>query len=446
MKISKAYSSKNYINYSFIIALSLFSAFLSPQLNTAVLAIALVLSFYSAKYAIISISLSWLLTSLNPGIFESSSINIFLKQGIYFATLAGVALRGGQYGDRGLFTKAQGAVLVFACFVIVNSIFVSYYPVVSILKVVLFTIGLLSVMLCYRELSPDKWQDIEEWFISLFIVITIVSLPLIVMTYGYTRNGSGFQGILNHPQLFGTIYAVFTAFVAGRMWQFKRYRWDYVLLTILGIAYIYFSESRTGLLGLVLSFGFAILFSFQKSVKIFLLNKKFVIPIFVLAIIIIPYYGQIASGLTDFLLKSQQYEQVDEALQASRGNLFLASYNNFLENPVIGNGFGIASDPLSMQIERDPILGMPISASIEKGVVPMALLEENGLFGSFIFFVFLYYLARKPFRQKEFYLIWPILAVLAINLGESAIFSFNAWAGILWLIILHHVKRSSFNA
>jgi hypothetical protein len=266
------------------------------------------------------------------------------------------------------------------------------------------------------------------------------------MTYGYTRNGRGFQGILNHPQLFGTIYAVFTAYAAGRMWQFKNYRWDYVLLTILGIAYIYFSESRTGLLGLVLSFGLAILFSFQKSVKSILLNKKFIIPVFVVMILAVPYYSQIASGVTNFLLKNESSEQVDEALEASRGRLFWASFNNFTEQPILGNGFGIASDPLAMQIDRDPVFGIPVSASVEKGIAPMALLEENGILGAFLFTLFLYFLIRRPFRQKLLYLTWPILAVIAINLGESAIFSFNAQAGILWLIIFHHVKRSSFNA
>lgn len=436
---------RNKLTYSLVIFVSLLSAFLSPQLLAVVLGFAFFLSFYSAKYAIISISLAWLLTSLNPGIFASSEFTTILKQGIYFSSLAGVTWRWVVNGDRGLFQKDVLVLSLFMLYVMVTSYFVSYYPLVSMLKVTLFTGGSLSIILCYRELTAKKREDIEEWFISLFIVITLVSCPLIFTNYGYIRNGTGFQGIFNQPQLLGPIYAVFTAFVAGRMWQFNNFKWEYILLTIVGVIFIYLSESRTGLLGLILSFGLATILSLKESYKKIFSKKKFAVPAVVLLISAAPFYGSISSGISDFLLKGKQYTQIERSLVESRGDLFYSSLRNFLEDPFLGNGFGIASDPLEMIIDREPVFNIPISASAEKGVAPMALLEENGLIGAFIFILFVFYLVRKAFKSKMLYLIWPILAVFTVNFGEALIFSFNGHAGLLWIIILMHSNLGRSN-
>ncbi len=71
-----------------------------------------------------------------------------------------------------------------------------------------------------------------------------------------------------------------------------------------------------------------------------------------------------------------------EAYDLSRGSLIDEMWQNITEHPLAGIGFGIGSDPSEMEIERDPVFRLPIGAPIEKGVLPIAVVEELGIIGA----------------------------------------------------------------
>lgn len=64
----------------------------------------------------------------------------------------------------------------------------------------------------------------------------------------------------------------------------------------------------------------------------------------------------------------------------SRGFLIARMFSNIEEHPFVGIGFGVSSTPEEMNITYDPIFGAPLSAPVEKGVLPVAIIEEFGFF------------------------------------------------------------------
>jgi hypothetical protein len=122
---------------------------------------------------------------------------------------------------------------------------------------------------------------------------------------------------------------------------------------------------------------------------------------------------------------------------ASRSVLYLPMIDNIAENLVGGIGFGIASVPSSMNIIRDPIFGFPISASIEKGVLPLAVFEEIGFLGFSIWVLWIIVIIYQAIKVGAIALT-VILVVLLLNLGESVLFSVGGM-GLFQILIISGV-------
>src|SRR5690606_8938271 len=111
-------------------------------------------------------------------------------------------------------------------------------------------------------------------------------------------------------------------------------------------------------------------------------------------------------------------ESFAEAYSKSRGGLIDRMFENINENPLTGIGFGIASIPEEMNIERDPVFGLPIGAAIEKGVMPIALIEELGAPAAIIVAIWIFILIRRAAFNSVTALSVSV-TVLLINMGEN---------------------------
>jgi len=143
----------------------------------------------------------------------------------------------------------------------------------------------------------------------------------------------------------------------------------------------------------------------------------------------------LSEQINQFITKSGRSDAsgLGEAYYESRGVLIDLMLENVASAPFRGIGFGIASHPRIMDIRRDPVLGLPIGASVEKGVMPLAVLEEVGVFGLLFVLLWLGMLLRRSARSG----IAPftvVLTILYINLGESVFFS-PGGMGMLCLIL-----------
>ena len=88
-----------------------------------------------------------------------------------------------------------------------------------------------------------------------------------------------------------------------------------------------------------------------------------------------------------------------------------------------------------MEVQRDPIFRLPVSAPVEKGMLATAVLEETGAIGALMFLVLLGSLLVPAARKGNFCHLWLGCTCLAVNFGESVFLSFGGMGLFIWLII-----------
>src|SRR5439155_4943064 len=118
-----------------------------------------------------------------------------------------------------------------------------------------------------------------------------------------------------------------------------------------------------------------------------------------------------------FVSKGQSQATVEEAFARSRGLGIEGQWETFSANPLFGIGFGVSLDS-SFKPVLDSFTGLPLSAPVEKGFLPTAVLEETGIFGTTFFILFVFSLTRHVFSKTEILLPWVFMASLVANVGE----------------------------
>jgi hypothetical protein len=115
--------------------------------------------------------------------------------------------------------------------------------------------------------------------------------------------------------------------------------------------------------------------------------------------------------------------------------------DNINQNPIEGIGFGVASVPGQMNIQTDPYFNLPIGASVEKGVLPVAITEELGIPGLLLVGAWAYILVKRSSSNGLSALSVSIVALI-LNLGEAVLFS-PGGMGMLTLIFLSYSASGS---
>jgi hypothetical protein len=145
-------------------------------------------------------------------------------------------------------------------------------------------------------------------------------------------------------------------------------------------------------------------------------------------------WSTLQESFTEFLLKDDSDTSITESLQSSRSGLIERSMENFRAAPLTGIGFGVPSEPGLVRIETGA-LGLPTGASVEKGFMPSAVLEETGLTGA-IMVVFIIVFLIKPVTQKgSLSMLCLLMTCLMINAGEMVFFSVGGMGLHLWLLM-----------
>lgn len=392
--------------------------------------------------AIQALALSWLFTMLNPGIAPLAG---YASIGRY-AVIAGAALsilirsnalRSGKGPDR-LTTQT----LILGAIIIVHSVLFSPMQDVSIMKTLSWTTVMATLLSAWSRLSVAETAALESWLYAGLVVIMLASLPLSVLSGGYLRNETGFQGILNHSQVFGPAMALLAAWTAGRMIARRPPPWTGIGLTMLCLALVVMSETRTA--GLALLFGVTaavigaplIAGRSLRAMAPALRSRRFQGLVFAALLAAITAGSQIMSLATHYVSKSgrAQVTGLLDAYDQSRGGRIDVMWENIEEKPWTGVGFGIASDLYEFEVIRDPVLNLPVSAAIEKGVLPVMVLEELGIPGFVLVLAWFWLLIRRAASRGIAPLV-IVAVVLLLNLGEATFFSPGGF-GLLTLLLL----------
>lgn len=429
--------------YLTVIALPLGGASVSTFVYLALLA----WSLGGPRRSIEALTLTWLIGALNPGIYTFSPYGGILRW-VILAT-AFLSVLATFISRRGIFKGDLYWLIAFVAISAIFAIFFSYAPDISLFKLVTFFLGAATILMAF-QLTAKETEYWTMWFITLMAVVTLASFPLIISSVGYFRNGRGFQGLLNHPQTYAVFLAPFVAYLCALLFDSEKgkgHNWLVIPLLALAVVSLFATQGRTGALAALLSlsviYALAILrakSSVQDAVFL-IIGVAFIAPIVVAAVWL---GGDLTTEyVRAFMLKNSGADSVAEAFSQSRGAGVASLWSNFLNNPLVGIGFGVPSDISNLQVVRDPILGLPISAPVEKGFAFVAIFEEVGVIGVSILIGLLVRLISPLFDRRGNMAVRALgLAALLTNFGEAIFFSFGGNGMLVWLLICSAVTIS----
>ncbi|HHJ20507.1 MAG TPA: hypothetical protein ENJ84_11910 [Gammaproteobacteria bacterium] len=392
--------------------------------------------------AIQALAISWLLTNISPGIAPPASMAGLLRFVILFSAAISVFIHGGWSLRRRQAKLFVRTTIILGVFIMGHSLVFSPLSDVSILKALSWTTAMATIIMAWSGLSERVREQLSRQIFGGLVVVLIVSLPLVMSPLGFLKNGTGFQGVFNHPQVFGSVMTLLGAWAAAQIFGKAKPRWWSVVLTGLCVTMILMSEARTAGLALVLGIGFSLMLSpfFAGTTLARMapgLRSSRVWSIVGVALIVgIVMAPTISQEIHHYITKSGRADvgSLMEAYQDSRGGGIELMLHNILEHPITGIGFGVASIPEMMVVRRDPVFGMPLSAAVEKGVTPVAVLEELGIPGALLVAIWVVMLLQGSARSG----LAPFavcLSVLFLNFGEATLFS-TGGAGLLSLVLL----------
>jgi hypothetical protein len=414
----------------------------SPTANLSYLIIALY-ALAGRTQVIHALALLFLFSMLNPAIAPDATMATVGRYAVIVAGALSVLIRTGAMGKaavRGSYPTL--ATLVLGALLVVHSVLISRNVDVSVLKVITWTVVAATLLAAWGGLCDEARNRTAEHVFAGLVAIMVLSLPLLAIpAISYLRNGTGFQGILNHPQVFGATIALLGAWAGARLLAESRQQWRWVLLTGVCLVLVVLTEARTGGLGMVLGLVSA-------TILVPMLSRRPVRMIFpgivtrrVHLVAGAALLGALLSGTTltnrlgEFLTKGgEDVTNFGQAYELSRGVLIAEMMKNIAIHPLVGIGFGISSQPDFMVVDRDPVFGLPTSASIEKGVFPIAVVEEVGIFGALAVSAWIWMVVRRASRAGITALTL-VFTTLLLNLGEHTFFS-TGGLGLLPLILL----------
>jgi hypothetical protein len=387
-------------------------------------------ALFGRTQAIQALGLTWLFSMLNSGVVPEVEFTTIGRYLVIAASSISVLLRSGFPMDMSRIGLPVFSTLALGAFIVLHSILFSPVMDVSLLKAILWMIVMVTLISAWNRISEtERGSCIVQLFNGLAVVMAL-SLLLAMHPVGYLLNSTGLQGIMNHPQAFGSTMALLGSWAAARVISARRPAWSVVGLLMLCIVSVILSESRTAGMSLMLGISVAVLIlpaCTHKSIRILfpaLLSGRMYFVVGATLIAVFAAGPMLADRASSFVAKSGRADvgNIAEAYEVSRGPLMKKMLNNVSNKPLQGIGFGIASAPSSMDVKRDALLGLPVGAAVEKGVLPLSILEELGIFGFAAVVAWLWMILRRSARGG----IVPLAIVttgLVLNLGESTLFS-----------------------
>lgn len=428
-----------------IVALRLLPAF---PISLAYGALA-VFALISRTQAILALVVSWFFTMVNPALVGEAGIRGGGDAGRYIVLLAacvsvaihGLRERPGRVGGFLILTA------VLTIFLIGHSLLLSPLADVSVLKATSWGVATMASVSAWTGLTGLQRTEVAHKVYWCLALVALASLPVLLLPQGYLRNGIGFQGVLNHPQAFGVTMAIFVAWAVARLIESRRPEWVHIMLVALGVTMVLLFHARTAGLAVLAGLGVAVVLTAVLGGH----RWRLAAPGFSSPRLwsLLGLCGLASLGLIDRLWGLvQRYlgkgHSSDRSLldlyDASRGALIDAMLYNISVDPWRGIGFGIASIPSLMTIDRDPVLGLPTGASVEKGIAPLAVLEEVGVLGFVLVMVWMAWLIRDAVRGG---LATTALfaTIVALNFGESTLFSVGG-QGLLGIVLIGWISAS----
>ena len=396
-----------------------------------------VYALFGRQQIIVALFLLWLFSLLNPELVPNTNNSSFSKYITILTCFLSILFRL----NFAKIDKITIFTLGFVFFLIVHGYFFSQVTSLSILKALNWTVVTITLLLTWNEMNSSEHESTKNLITGFLLTIILICLALLLFTdLGYEVNVRYFHGILNHPQAFGLTVASLFILLLVQLFSHNRFKLIILINILICTFLVFVSGSRTSGLALILAIlFFPILFSLLNIHKFKLfpyifINKFFFIIASTLIVFMLIFNNTVLSVFSSFVIKTEKINFINllSSYKVSRSVLYEPMIDNITQNPNIGIGFGIASDLSSMQIKY--FKGIPVSAPTEKGVLPLLVLEEVGIYGFTIFIIWAFVLFRRANANGSgsFFIL---LTLFIFNLGEAGLFSPNGF-GMLYLILL----------
>lgn len=412
----KEHKSFNHVFNTFLLISLLVFSFL----NTITLMISLfLLTFLLTKKelgALTVIIFIMIRTIINPGVaIDISSVQIFKYFLLLLSSFSIIYLnmrKKNSYNNLPVYSLT-----LFYIYIVLSSLLTSDFPIVSIFKITLFYIVFLAILVGIKTTSNEiDWKG--KMFQILFF-LTLISIPLTMFPLGYLRNGVSFQGITNQPNMFGIILTFYVAFNLVRSNSKKDLFYSKCAHSLIGLSLIYITFSRTALITVLSCILIYYLINFTKNFK----NIIFGFGLFFPFVLIIGLTEKTQEIFVNYIYKSNY-----DSIFYSRSIQLETLLNNFLESPLIGNGFGV---PSIEGLNRSWNFGFEYI--VEAGNIIFGLLAFSGILGLFLFVFLIFRIIYISNNRLE---LMPLLFVtFMLNMGEMILFSPNN-VGVLCYISL----------
>lgn len=326
---------------------------------------------------------------------------------------------------------------VFVVVVAVITPFASSDPTVSWFKLVSFLVGASTAIVASSALGDEGARFLRAWLPSVTLAIVVVSVATFPFPGVSFRTAPNlFQGVLNHSQALAAVLAPLLALLASR-WLFYRttfQRFDRVAL-LTTAAMVIATNARTAVIAVALGIGCtALLGLFQNRRSRRRSGNALAVGTLIglLAVGAVFANSTARDAVLEFVFKHSTEATVEDAFMASRGAGIAGQWGSFLESPLLGNGFGVY--PEGWTISKPVIVfGLPISAPVEKGFLPTAILEEVGLSGTLAFLVLVITMVRSVTSKGDMAWTAVLLTCLFVNIGEAVFFSLGGLGLYFWL-------------
>jgi hypothetical protein len=392
-------------------------------------------ALFGPKQAIKALSLGYLVLFLNPAFHRVPDELSTLRWIIILVAGLRVLPTLPQRSFRFLLP-----LLLFFSMVTVLSLATSENFPISFLKIFIFTFFAATVLLAFSSFDRFDLDEMRTWFLTIAVVVVLLSVPTFVFPkVGFCMNGTGFQGIMKHPQALGIFLAPVAAYMGAclllrscpqtpMVWG----SWGIIMVVMI------LTRARTALVAFFLSLGVSLFIGMISSRRQFLkpapsraLISAALISIVVgAALITSPALFKSVEG---FMLKGEK-GSIRDSFYLSRGAGIFFYWHRFLEAPVTGHGFGI--DPANESVKNtNTFLGIPVSSSTEYGFLPAAFMAQVGLLGLAFFLPFFAVLVKGALHQVDIGLVAMFFACIFVNIGEAVFFSPGLDGGYQWLLI-----------
>jgi hypothetical protein len=408
----------------------------SPVVSTVALGACVIAALIGPSYALQAMMSATLIAYANPAIIKlAPESGALVRLVLIAATLRVLPLMRASH------LRLLWPIWLFGALMTLTSYLKSPALSISIMKVITFTLAATVVVTAYGRLSAERQLKMHTWLLTVGLTVIGLSALTLVRPSIALGGDRGLQGLLGQPQALGIFIAPFAAWaITGVLLMRRRAGRIELWVAVVFAVLIVLTRARTGAFAAAFAVSAVMLsrmLSRRRAQHASLGRPLLIMSLAACGLVFAALAtGQVGKFLTDFAFKDTEKGQrnVYGAYYASRGGGVLNEWHNFLASPLFGNGFGVYADG-KFPAGVTEFAGIPISAPIEKGFLPSAILEEGGLVGGISLLLLIVWLGRAAWRTPDLRWRALFLACVGVNVGECVFLSPGGIGLIYWVLM-----------